>query len=219
MSTATLYGQSSSVKNDADFVIGIEGNFGYNKMNDKQSGRGDVYSYGLNFSLPINKFSFGIGILQSSYGSEVIDEYSGESFLDENGDDLRELFIFKKKEFELNYVTLANRVQYRFPCNCIFLHAGVNVDFAKSTSGKETNEYLREFKSLDSEENIKLKNRNIGFDFGLGFKIHINKTSRIVMRQTYNIRNEFIQSNRKVNEGQLNYLEISIGLQKGIVLN
>lgn len=218
--TTFSYAQTSPIKNDVDFVIGIEGNYGYRNINEKgYRESSQVYAYGLNFNYPINKFSIGLGVLRTNYGRVKFREYTGASFKHEEEDQLIDLFLYVEETFELNYLTISNRIQYRFPCNCIFIHGGLNLDFPEMNKEKRRSiNHTREKPSVQ-KENVQLRDVNTVINFGLGFKIHITNTLRVVMRQSYNIIGEFSNSKLAVNKNKFNYLDISLGIQKGIIFS
>jgi hypothetical protein len=204
-------------KNDAKFVIGIESSVIFHSIKNG-FGSGWNYSYGLNFEYPIKKFSIGIGLLDTYYGKNYFKDFTGASFIYQYSGENYERYIFNNKEFRLNYLVISNRLNYRLPCNCIFFHAGYNIEILKNIPEKFIEDRTRDTSEEPYifEDEALIKKINTSIELGIGFKMHINEMLRIIMRQTYNIALLPSQNINKFYQDNYHYLKISFGLQLGI---
>jgi hypothetical protein len=205
--------QIYSQEREPRYVVGVEtgtifrsikNNFGY-KWN---------YSYGFNFSYPISKFSIGLGIIQTNYGKNYFKDFTEESFVPGRTDDSE----YFRKEFYLNYIVLSNRIQYRLPCNCAFLHGGFNVEILSWIGEKLIEDRIRTTSEQPYRlrDKLDLKRVNSSIEFGFGVKMHINEMLRIYMNPIYTIAEIPSVEENEYYSDRYHYLRMTFGLQMGI---
>ncbi len=208
MST-TILAQNENVK----FVVGVESEF---ILQNSQSSikKNGHYTYGVNLEYPINKFSLGVGLLHTIYEKNNYNDFTGDSFIDEDG---YKQFSFYPKEFQLNYIVLSNRFMYRLPCNCVFFYAAYDLAFLGWITENKIVDQLYDTREqpYDFEETANLKNINTSLGFGIGFKLHINKLLRIIMRPTYYIAQGPSKNVNRFYESAYRYFKVNFGLQLG----
>jgi hypothetical protein len=126
---------------------------------------------------------------------------------------------FDEQFFELRYYSIPMRVQYRLPCNCVYLQAGVHADIAEFGEKTprdhqfRTTELPEDF-HFDRDED--LSPLNITFELAIGFKMHFNNRLRMFMRPTYRYMTRPARKNSTLLNTSYQQLHIAFGIQRAI---
>ena len=202
-----------SQNEDIRWVIGIENGMIYSRLKNPVA-RHLNYSYGVNLERPTRKFSYGLGLLHTSYGRKDI---SGFAPLPSDSGEPTNQYLYQSKTVRHNYLTLSPRLQYRLPCNCVYLHVAYNVDFLAWSNEEIHRERTFDLESPPEDEGeIEMKSVNTGLEFGIGFKMHFNEQFRLFLRPTYGITRLPTRKPNRYYKGNSQYLRMAFGLQWGI---
>ena len=208
---------AQSEYNDAKFVMGIEVAKNYYTFSGNHRIPFD-FVIGYNFEYPIRKFSYGFGLQWKNYGNVQYEEYTGNSRLrrDSRGE-WTPLYEYRNAFFQLNYIVLSNRLEYRLPCNCVFLHVGHNTELLGWRTEKLADAYVKEtgFEPYDLEEILDLRDLNMGIEFGIGFKAHLTEMTRITMRQNFVWNASPSKTINRFYDRNLDFLQVYFSIQRG----
>lgn len=199
-------------------IIGTEMGIDFRKFEPLMS-QNPQYTAGVTMEYPYRKFSIGTGLIYKVYGAfnnQIYTGYSAEEVIDE---EIYTFYYYEEERYDLEYYGIPLRLQYRLPCNCVYLQAGVHIDIANFTSIEEGSHQLRTIQEpadfhFDRDE--ALKRLNLSYELAIGFKLHFNDQLRMFMRPTYRI----MASPTNKNSVQLNtsyrQLHMAFGLQYAI---
>jgi hypothetical protein len=139
----------------------------------------------LQVEYPFGKFSAGIGVGYKRFRNDVTQvDFTGrvEPVIDGLKKSLG--YFYEENSLTPAYWTVPLRLQYRLPCNCVYLHAGVSFDFLNEKA-PQTSIYPR-FTRPDLDENNPtrkgLRSALRSYELGAGFKLHSSDYFRIIMR-------------------------------------
>lgn len=199
-------------------IIGTEMGIDFRKFEPSMS-RNLQYTVGITMEYPYQKFSIGTGLIYKVYGAfknQIYTGYSAEEVIDE---ELYTFYYYEEENYDLKYYGVPLRLQYRLPCNCVYLQAGIHMDIADFTSTEKEDYQLRTIQEpadfhFDRDESI--KRVNLSYELAIGFKLHFNDQLRMFMRPTYRV----MASPANKNSVQLNtnyrQLHMAFGLQYAI---
>lgn len=209
--------QERSLRNDASFVIGLEGSFSYHTFNSLRGGTPKV-AYGVNVGYPIGKFSLGLGILRSHHGVSRYSEYTGQviSRMDYDGEQ-EDFYQYNYKSYDLQYTTVVNRIQFRLPCNCVFIEAGYKFSFLDKNTLIDSRPNETKRQPLVASENIDPKKSISGLDFGIGFNLFVSNSMRIVVKQTFGSSSTVVATKNHYKNSKNQFLSMTLGIQKGFL--
>ena len=143
----------------------------------------------LQIDYPIGKFSVGTALTQHRF-RPVFDSYT---YLNRREATLigREkvlAYAYEKTVSQAKYWSVPFRIQYRLPCNCVYLQAATAFDFWKAQAPLTETVLLRE--QPDNPETQLPMNGGVrklahSFELGVGFKLHMNDYWRLVLRPSF----------------------------------
>lgn len=176
------------------------------------------YEIGVTSEFPFNQFSVGTGILFKSYGDEQSIFYTGESFEDIVKGNEKTFFNTYEVERSIQYITIPLRLQYRLPCNCVYVQAGVEANFLTQKSPtKIQGSDKATTRHPNTYESKSYKRKNVQFDFGIGFKLHQTEQLRIFMRPSYQILLTPYTADSNLKERpSIHALRMAFGFQFGV---
>jgi hypothetical protein len=137
---------------------------------------------------PVGKFSFGFGLSKKIFRDFNYPYATGLTEQALVGEEWKTFFLYEEREFDLGYWSIPVKANYRFRCNCMYLHGGVSFDFLDTRKPERTvGGYYRAEEALPNEltrEKL-MKPRTRSYELGMGFKLHANDFFRLVARPTY----------------------------------
>ena len=200
------------IEQPVKFVIGLEGGYGVHQV----EGPG-VASIGLNLEMPFKRFSIGTGLVYKKMGSTKYMSYTGYSYDKKENEGITTISEYDRHEVELDYLSIPLRLQVRLPCNCVYVQAGVEVDFLKKDADRIYDTVQLEVAPDKYLEEDIVKDVNYSFVIGLGFKLHETNRLRIYMRPEYEFMMNPIKKSSSYHEaGVLNRFKFNMGVQYGI---
>lgn len=168
----------------AKMVVGIEA--GWNLIQYDNGVRPRLMP-GAQVEYPWKKFSFGIGLTHKNYRSLRYETATGETEAGLLGEKKVLFHRVESRTFQPEYWSVPLRVNYRFPCNCVYLHAAASVDFlATDPAGTIAQSYVTTQKPTpEFRQEHALKSRLRTYEIGVGFKLHSSDYFRLVARPSY----------------------------------
>ena len=173
---------------------------------------------GLHVEYPFHKFSFGVGITRKAYPEFRYYTFTGNISSVPVAENDVTVFEYADRLIKPVYWSIPIRINFRLPCNCVYIHAATSFDFfdtgmAEKTemehwySGAPTRTYSRRqfFKS-------KLQT----YELGVGFKLHSSDYFRLVARPSY-VWSENPAPDGKGVPAYLGSLRMTFGIQYAFV--
>jgi len=204
-------------KSQPKLVFGIEGGLNYHHIKGKEMGGDFAHRYGISIEKPFGKFSVGTGFLWKDLGKSSYLEHTFKSEIRNIKEEALTFYEYRNHRVDMKYFSVPLRLQYRLPCNCMYVQGGVEVDFLKSEVDQveSTSFTLRE--PIPEDRASTFKTINYSFVVGIGFKLHQSEHTRIFMRPEY----EYVLNPTKnrvaiYNEKGYSRMRITFGLQYGI---
>ena len=199
------------------FVIGTELGADFRKF-DPAISRSLNYTAGLTLEYPMGKFSLATGLLYKDYGWQEYWEYTEETSQEVIQEKLYTFYHINDLTSRLAYYSIPLRLQYRLPCNCVYMQAGVHADIA--SFGEEIHQQYvfrtyMEPETFDFTREENLKPVNFTFELAVGFKLHFNEHWRMFMRPTYRILAAPAKSGSPIWNSQYHQLHMAFGVQRG----
>ncbi|MEZ4918870.1 MAG: hypothetical protein R2792_07145 [Saprospiraceae bacterium] len=161
----------------AKFVIGLEGTF-----NTQQA---QEYTIGPQIEYPWKQFSAGIGISRkqfpwfkvesTDYVLRPINWYGEKTLAYEINSEMK----------KASYWSVPVKINYRLPCNCVYVHAAAVFDFMNpNLKSKDAYTYYSEQPKNNEEVVTQRGYRKFlrNYEVGLGFKLHANDYFRLIAR-------------------------------------
>ena len=175
------------------------------------------YTFGISLEYPVHKFSLGTALLYKEYGWQQYREYTGETYQEVVKEELVTFHNYNERNVKLNYYSIPLRLQYRLPCNCVYVQAGIMADFANfGSEGNEEGVFrtVEDPQTFDFNHRTGLKPLNLTYELAVGFKLHFNEKWRMYMRPTYRIMSQ--PSRQGSTEWASNYrsLHMAFGVQR-----
>lgn len=199
------------------FVIGTEAGADFRKFNPALS-RALNYTAGLTLEYPLGQFSLSTGLLYKDYGRQEFWEFAGESFQLTVEEITYTLYPTEGLISRLTYLSAPFRAQYRLPCNCIYLQAGIHADFTRfgeEAKREQLPKTYDELQTLDFARKGDIKPLNFTYELAVGFKLHFNDHWRMFMRPTYRILAPPARSGSPALNSHYHQLHLAFGLQRG----
>ena len=171
------FGTLSAQEPIGKLVVGLEGGF--------ETARAQNFNYGIQAEVPWKQFSFGVGIGRKHMDWVKVERSDGILKPRVIGEKKSLVYEIEHYERKAHYVSVPVKVNYRLPCNCVYIHAAAVVDVLE---GNFTEEFRYSYyqSPQPQEENpvvkVGMKNRAVHYELGMGFKIHANDYFRIIAR-------------------------------------
>ncbi len=167
--------------NEALLVIGPEASLDFHNIGESY-GRPPFSSLGIVVERPMGKFSLATGFVRKNYGTIRYKSFSGERHTEIVKEQKVTYYHYLDRRAELRYYSVPLRLQYRLPCNCVYVQAGLDVDF-RIDKGIASQANATPRAELVERSNVqRLKSTNLGAELALGVKLHESKQLRIFMR-------------------------------------
>lgn len=198
------------------FVVGPELGADFRKYSPVIN-RNSNYTFGLSVEYPVGKFSLGTAFLYKEYGAHDYREYTGETYQELKEEEWVTYHNYYERHVRLNYYSVPFRLQYRLPCNCVYVQAGVMADFANfaaQSGGEEVFRTTEDPQTFDFNHREGLKPLNFTYELAVGFKLHFNDKWRMYMRPTYRIMNQPSRQNSTEWADRYQSLHMAFGVQR-----
>lgn len=199
------------------FVLGAETGVDFRKF-DPAVSRSVNYTAGLTLEYPLHRFSLATGLLYKDYGWQDYWAFTGETSQEVVKEETYTLYHIRDLRSRLAYYSVPMRLQYRLPCNCVYVQLGIHADIA--SFGPETHlQYqfraYQEPSSFHFTRALYLKPVNLTYELAVGFKLHFNEHWRMFMRPTYRILSPPARSGSPVLNSYYHQLHMAFGIQRG----
>ena len=200
------------------FVTGIEAGFDARSFHP-YSKDGTSYTLGVSVEKPIGQWSVGSGLLLKRFGQQETYAYR-ETREGQTPSDLPIThYIYEQYQYELSYLSIPLRVQYRLPCNCVYLQAGVHADMRTNEGGPNypsgsTITTRHEPSNFNIGGDGSLRPFNYTFEFAVGFKMHLTPDWRLFFRPTYRITQQPAKLASPPTRTAFRQLNLALGVQR-----
>lgn len=204
-----------------NIIIGTEIGIDVHKFEPILSRNAQITA-GVTFEYPIGKFSLGSGFLYKTYGSIYSRESNGITSQEVKDEELITYHHFDEQFFELRYYSIPMRIQYRLPCNCVYLQAGIHADiteFGEKTPGDHRFRTTELPEAFHFNRDDALKPLNVTFELAIGFKMHFNDHLRMFMRPTYRYMTAPAKANSVLLNSSYQHFHLAFGIQRALGVN
>lgn len=197
------------------WVLGTEANFLFQDI-DYSTSNFRYYGLGIQVEKPIGDFSLGTGLIQQQFGEQYFRTTSGQYRPAENGG--VETFGFDRSGFQLSFINIPLRLQYRLPCNCAYVQAGLQSSFRqlKASPYGNRHEFLTDQSTSAIYSMSNIKSFSLGYELAFGMNIHISRSFKMFGRLSY-LQYGFSNDDAiKYKELGNTFMGLNIGLQYAI---
>jgi hypothetical protein len=183
---ALLTQQIAAQKAFGKLVVGIETAFDVSQFTEGIKPR---LIPGVQVEVPVERFSFGIGLGREIYYPYKYYTFTGQTIERIENEKPVRYFLADAHEFRPAYWSIPVKVNYRLlKCHCVYLHAGMSFDFFSDSPPDKIvfrNAELEQqpYDKLERTQLFRSSTRN--YEFGVGFKLHSNDYFRLIARPTY----------------------------------
>lgn len=143
----------------------------------------------LQVEFPFHKFSAGIGITRKVYSKFRYQTFDGNISSIQIADDDITIFHYVDKLLKPVYWSIPVRLQYRLPCNCVYIQGAASLDFfdkrspEKVESGYEHWSSTAPTRTWSPAQFFKTSLRS--YELGIGFKLHSSDYFRLIARPSF----------------------------------
>ena len=144
------------------------------------------YGYGLHVEKPLGRWSLGTGIQQQQFGWHQSRQFNGE-FVPGTGDD-PDTYGYWFQDRKVALLNIPLRLQYRLPCNCVYLQAAVVNSFLRTGSaflGDGYVNYLNQAPPEPFAAGQPLPTYSLGYELGVGLNFHLSQNWKLYTRLIY----------------------------------
>jgi len=167
-------------------VAGIEMGFDVAQFSDGIKPR---FIPGVQLEVPIGPVSIGAGFGREIYRDYEYYTWTGQTVERIENEKPVVYYLADIHAFRPAYWTLPIKIDYRFHrCHCVYVHAGMTVDFFSSSPPDRVtfrNAEVKESPLTEVRRDQLFKKTTKSYEIGVGFKLHSNDYFRIVARPTY----------------------------------
>ena len=144
---------------------------------------------GVQVEVPIGPISLGVGLGREIYRDYEYYTWTGQTVERIENEKPVVYYLADIHAFRPAYWTLPIKIDYRFHrCHCVYVHAGMTVDFFSSSPPDRItfqNAEVKESPLTEVRRDQLFKKTTKSYEIGVGFKLHSNDYFRIVARPTY----------------------------------
>lgn len=165
----------------AKIVVGIEAAYDLQLYDE---GRRPKIMPDVHVEFPYRDFSFGFGFGYKKYGKIQYDLLLPETVVFDIGGESKPFYQVEYRQTSPAYFSIPLHVNYRFlPCKCLFLYAGMSLDF-KNSETKETTLWQSWYDNRPNwfYSGTRFKDHYKSYELGVGFKLHTSDVFRFVAR-------------------------------------
>jgi hypothetical protein len=167
-------------------IIGFETGFDVQHFKDGIAPR---VIPGLQFEMPVWKFSVGIGLSKKFYRDYEYYFHNGKTESVLENEQPVTMFLSDVRAFKPSYWAVPIKINYRFvKCNCVYFHAAVmfeTLDSRKDERTVFTDARTREQPLGFLNREKLMRKHTTSYEFGIGFKLHSSDYFRIIARPTF----------------------------------
>ena len=215
--TICLCGNLLAQKNDAEIprlLIGTEVQVYFENLDYAGSTFGNS-AYGLNIQKPIGRFTIGASILSEQFGKHRFWEFTGAAYLEEDGDRL--VYDYQVQDRKIRFYSLPLQIQFRLPCNCVFLQAGLVPSLLNRQASAPDPRYIDprfdEPSSAPFFSSTSIQRISLGYQMGMGLNFHFSRHLKSTLRFLYGQYNFIDDSRQRYKTLGNSYLGLNLALQ------
>lgn len=210
--------QAQSTTTIPRFLIGIEANTHFEDLKYRNNNLGLV-GIGLQVEKPIGQFSVGTALIRQRFGPQTFREFAGEIVPEVPNAPSLYAYWYQEKHLALWNIPL--RLQYRLPCNCVYVQAALQTSIhdLKKIEGK-TREWNTNIPPPDLDIShyalYKVDKISVGYELAMGINFHLSTTWKTFSRITYTHYAYFKGNKEQYRNLGDAFLGLNIGLQRAI---
>ena len=178
--TSALHAQDPFAK----MVVGLEGSMDLQQYTD---GIRVHPMPALQVEYPFQKFSVGLGVSRKVYSQFGYQTFDGNISSWQIGENNATVFHYADKLIKPVYWSIPLRIQYRLPCNCVYVHGAASLDFLDAgVPEKVSSDYWSTSpptRTWSRRQFFKSSVRT--YELGIGFKLHSSDYFRLVARPSF----------------------------------
>ncbi|MBK7939099.1 MAG: hypothetical protein IPJ82_19380 [Lewinellaceae bacterium] len=171
---------------------------------------------GLHVEYPFKKFSFGAGISRKVYPESRYKTFDRNISSVQVGASEVTVFQYTDKVFRPVYWSIPLRIQYRLPCNCVYVQGAASLDFFDTGAPEkvESTYWSSKPPTRTWSRRQYFKSTLRTYELGIGFKLHSTDYFRLVARPSF-----VWSENPEIGNGPayLRSLRMSFGIQYAFI--
>lgn len=201
------------------FLLGVEASSIFSDL-DYNYSKFNYFSYGVNVEKPIGQFSIGTALIKQRFGQNTFYEYADIVKLPENANS-REEYGYKYTAYQLNFLTVPFRLQYRLPCNCVYVQAGVLATYKQlkknnEQSGGDEVVFLYSEPTDDIYAPTDIASKSLGYELAFGMNFHLAPSLKMFSRfyyMQYGFQDDSIKQFKDIGNS---FFGVSLGMQYAV---
>lgn len=212
-STILLQAQSSNPI--PRFLIGLETNAYFEDITYRKNNLGYV-AIGLQIEKPIGQFSFGTALVNQRFGQQLFRQFTGEIIPTENTNVDTYGYFFQNRK--LSFWNIPLRLQFRLPCNCVYLQAGLQTSIRQLKTVEGGEYWNSDYRppSPDIYNLNSIRKISLGYELGIGLNFHLSDRWKMSNRLTYTHYGYFKTQDEQFRELGNAFLGLNLSFQRAI---
>ncbi|MEL7424278.1 MAG: hypothetical protein AAFN81_14860 [Bacteroidota bacterium] len=199
------------------FLIGTEAQLHFADI-EYPSGTLGNYGFGLHVEKPIGRMSLGVGILQQQFGWMITRQYTGKYNPPGPDDDGVGTYDYLIQERKTAFWNIPLRIQYRMPCNCVYLQGAIINSFLYTPPSYLRDDFINPMTDTPPESGALSgpARYSIGYELGIGLNFHLSDNWKLYTRLQYT-QYTFGEDMRRMDPRRAfgnSYFGLNIGLQR-----
>ncbi|WP_367388505.1 hypothetical protein [Lewinella sp. LCG006] len=200
------------------FLIGVEANTHFEDLKYRKNNLG-LIGIGLHVEKPIGQFSVGTALIRQRFGPQTFRKFAGE--IVPEAPNAPSFYAYWYQEKQLAFWNIPLRLQYRLPCNCVYVQAALQTSIRdlKEIEGEIANWNTSIYPPGTGLSRHALYNVNkisLGYEFAMGINFHLSTTWKMYSRLAYTHYGYFKGNTEQYRNLGDAFLGLNIGLQRAI---
>lgn len=212
----TVFLQAQSTETIPRLLVGIEANAHLEDVTSRSNNLGFV-GIGLSIEKPIGQFSIGTALIRQRFGPQTFRQFTGEVKPNEGlGPDI---YTFRYQQKNISFWNIPLRLQYRLPCNCVYVQAGLQTSISdlKGTPGDVPYTNPSFFAPGPSPYALNsISKISVGYEMAIGLNFHLSENWKLNSRLTYTHYGYFKDTPEAYRRLGDTFMGLNIGLQRAI---
>lgn len=167
------------------WLIGTEVQLYFEDL-DYQRGTLGNYGYGVHIEKPIGRISIATGLQQQQFGWHWKREFTGEFVPGE--DDQADTYGYLFENHKIAVWNVPVRLQFRLPCNCVYVQAAVVNSFLRAGPNFVRDSYINYLTQAPAEDFVVFQpvpKFSVGYELGMGLNFHLSDNWKLYSRLVY----------------------------------
>ena len=180
------------------------------------SGTMGNYGFGIHVEKPIGRLSIGTGIMQQHFGWSQIQQYTG--VFNPGTNDEPGTYEYYTQDQKTAFWNIPLRIQYRMPCNCVYLQGAIINSFLYSPVSYRRDGFINPLTQAPPEGGPVSgpAHFSVGYELGLGLNFHLSSKWKLYTRLLYTEYSFGGDARRTRKELGESYFGLNLGLQRAI---